>query len=215
MEEFLLRPDVPAEAMDVIDDQQIHMAIPEPELLHVAVLHRRDELIHEAVAGEVENPQVGLPFEHPLTYRLKQMGFAQPDPAVDEQRVVRLARLLGHGNAGRVGELIARPGDKLLEDIIRTQRKRLIAVVEKPAPAEAFAMKCHRNQPADDLLGRDRKRRLALPLAEVQLRHRRHDDLNHSIGDLAGNQLIEPHPMEARMLVTHLLQDALPHRRVK
>ena len=48
-------------------------------------------------------------------------------------------------------------------------------------------MKAHRNQPAGDLLRRDCKRLLALPLAEVQLRHRRHGDLDHSIGELAGN----------------------------
>ena len=76
-------------------------------------------------------------------------------------------------------------------------------------------MKRDGNQTADDLLRGDRKWSLALPLAEIELCHRWDDDLNHAVGDLAGNQLIEPDPVETGVLMAHLLEDALPNRRVK
>jgi hypothetical protein len=44
-----------------------------------------------------------------LADRLEQVRLAQPDTAVDEQRVVRLPGLLGDGNGCSVGEPLPGP----------------------------------------------------------------------------------------------------------
>ena len=52
-----------------------------------------------AVARQVEDPRVRLPLQHLLADGLEQVRLAEPDAAVDEQRVVRLPGLLGDGDA--------------------------------------------------------------------------------------------------------------------
>ena len=46
---------------------------------------------------------------------VEQVRLAQADAAVDEERVVGLGGRLGHGQRGRLGEAVGRPGDEGLE----------------------------------------------------------------------------------------------------
>ncbi len=78
------------------------------------------KLVHERVAGDVEKLRVRLLVEDFLADGLQQVGLAQPDAAVDEQRVVGGARLIGHGHGGGVGELIVRAGDEIIEAVVGT-----------------------------------------------------------------------------------------------
>src|SRR5207302_2408716 len=98
------------------------------ERVHVAALDRRDELVDEAVAGEVEDALVIAAFEYLLADRLEQVGLAEAHTAVDEQRVVRLARLVADGDARGVGELVARAGDEVLKDVVRVERDGLLVL---------------------------------------------------------------------------------------
>jgi len=131
---------------------------------------------------------------------------------MNEQRVVRLARLLGDCNARGVRQAIARAGDELLENIIGIQRQRLIAFVENSTALKVVAVKTDGDEPAGDRLRGLRKRLLTLALAEVQLRRRRHRDLDYAVGQLTGRQLIEPDTIQAGVLVAHRLEDLLPNR---
>ena len=76
---------------------------------------------------------VGLLLEDLLADGLQQVRLAQADAAVDEERVVRLAGLLGDGDAGGVRQAVAGAGDEVLEDVIGVERQRLVAFVEDPA----------------------------------------------------------------------------------
>src|SRR5579872_41791 len=76
-------------------------------------------------------------------------------------------------------------------------------------------MKRYRDEAANHLLGGNRKGRLALTLAEIELGDGGDDDLNNAIGDLTGKKLIEPDTVKARMLSAHFLEDFLPNRRVE
>ena len=53
--------------------------------------------------------------------RVQQVGLAQAGLAVDDQRVVRLARCLGDGDGGGVGEPVGRADDEVLEQVARVQ----------------------------------------------------------------------------------------------
>src|SRR3970282_2620688 len=41
----------------------------------------------------------------------------QAAPAVDEERIVAVPRIVGHGDGGRVGELVSRPDDEAVERV--------------------------------------------------------------------------------------------------
>ena len=64
--------------------------------------------------------------EDALADRLEQVRLAQADAAVDEQRVVGLAGLLGDGDAGGVRQAVAGAGDEVFEDVVGVERQRLI-----------------------------------------------------------------------------------------
>ena len=76
-----------------------------------------------------------IPLEHLLADRLQEVRLAEADAAVDEQRVVRLARRARRRRRGRVRQAVARAGHEVVEDVIRIQRQRLIAFVEHAARA--------------------------------------------------------------------------------
>ena len=157
-----------------------------------------DELVHERVAAQVHDARVRLPLEHPLADRLEQVRLAQADAAVDEQRVVRLARLLADGLAGRVRQAVARAGHELVERVVGVERQRHVAVgvdtrprgrrsqwkltaTSRPVTAWAAAVNgC-----------------LALALAEVQLGRRFDRDLDHAVRQLPGHHLVEPDAVDA------------------
>ena len=57
--------------------------------------------------------RVILPLQHLLADGLEQVRLAEPDAAVDEERVVGLAGIFGDGDARRVRQAIARAGDEI------------------------------------------------------------------------------------------------------
>ena len=75
--------------------------------------------LDEALAVHVGEPRVGIALLELVRDRMHQMGLAQTDAAVDEQRVVGLARVAGDLNGGRLGELVALALDEAVEGEIR------------------------------------------------------------------------------------------------
>lgn len=49
------------------------------------------------------------------------MGFAQAHAAINEERVVVLAGLVGHGNRGALCELIVGANDKVFKGVLRNK----------------------------------------------------------------------------------------------
>ena len=210
VKEFLLRAVSPAQEMDVVDDQHVHVPIAVAELLHVAVLDGLDELVDEAVAAQIKNPRFGLMFQKFLADCLKQMAFAEPDTAMNEQRVVGFAGLLGDRDRRRVRQTIAWPGHKIFKRVIGIQRQGGVALVEHTAPVEIFKVKGNRHQPAGYLLRRLCEGLLALALAEIQLRRGCGRYLDDAVRELFGRELVKPDPIEARVLISDGLEYLLP-----
>ena len=211
VEKFFLRAlTVAAEEVNVVDHQHVHCAEAVTERVHVVVLNRVDELIDEAVAREVEDACVPVALEHALADGLKQMRLPQTDPAVDEQRVVRFAGRIADVDRGSVRQAIARAGDEIIEDVVGVQRQELVAFIEHAALGDVLAMKADRGQPTGHLLCGGGERMLALVLAEVQLCRGLHDHLHDAVGELPRDKLIEPHAMQARMLLADDLKNLFP-----
>jgi len=210
VKKFLLRAIAPGEEVNVIDHQHVDVAIAMTKLIHLATLNGGDELVDEAVAGEIQNARIILALENFLADGLEQVRLAQPDAAVNEQRIVRPARLLADGDGRCVRQPVARTGNKMIEDVIRAERQRLIALVEHAAARKVLTVKSDRDESAGHLLCRRGEGLLTLTLAEIQLSGRGDEHLNDAVGQLPRHQLVEPDTIEAGMLGANSLEYLLP-----
>ena len=121
VEELLLRPLLARDELDVVDQEQIDRAVARAELRGAVVADRVDELVGEALGGEVRDGHAREEAHALMPDRVQQVRLAESDAAVDEQRVVRARRQLGHGLAGRLRELIRRADDEGVEGVARVE----------------------------------------------------------------------------------------------
>ena len=106
MEELLLRPLLTRDELDVVDQQEIDVAIARAELGRAVVANRIDELVREPLGRQVRDGHRGEQAAGLMADGVQQMRLAQAYPSVDEERVVGLRRQLGDGLGGRLSELI-------------------------------------------------------------------------------------------------------------
>ena len=107
------------------------------------VLHRRarrapdraDEVGHELLAGHEGDRPLGVLAVDLVADRLQEVGLAEADAAVDEQRVPARRRGVRHHAGRRVRELVGRSDDELVEGVARDQLGRRRA----PPAAAAIA----------------------------------------------------------------------------
>src|ERR1700688_4742091 len=79
-------------------------------------------------SGELRRHEQDLAFLIParpqmMTDRGRQMGLAETHTAIDKQRIIFLARLIGRGLRRRMGELIARTDHELRKGVARRQSR--------------------------------------------------------------------------------------------
>ena len=121
VEELLLDTLFAGEELDVIDQENVHLAIPLPETPDLVVLDRLDVFVGELLRRDVEDfgsfPMRG----DVLANRLKQMGFPQADAAVEEEGIVGTPRCLGHGQRSGMGLVVAVTHHEGLERILRVE----------------------------------------------------------------------------------------------
>ena len=78
---------------------------------------RVDHLVDEAIRRDVGEIQALVPLEDVVADRMHQVGLAQTDAAVDEERVVGLRGDLRDGASGGMRELVRRADDEALEGV--------------------------------------------------------------------------------------------------
>src|SRR6202035_3192410 len=83
VEELFLRSLFAGEKLDVVEQKRVDGAITIPELLHLVVTDRGDQLRDERVGRHVHDFQARTRVAHLLTDRLNQMGLAEAGAAVD------------------------------------------------------------------------------------------------------------------------------------
>ena len=104
VEKLLLRAVLAGEELDVVDQQHVDRPVLGPELAHPGGLDRGDDLVHELLRGEVGHALLGELAVDLVSDGVHQVGLAEPDAAVEEQRVVALPRGVGDRLRRRVGE---------------------------------------------------------------------------------------------------------------
>ena len=108
VEELLLDPLLALEELDVVDQEDVVVAVALLEALDPLVAERVDEVVHERLARDVAGGEVAGVLGHVGGDRLEEVGLAEAGAAVDEERVVGLRRRLGDRERGRVGEAVRR-----------------------------------------------------------------------------------------------------------
>src|SRR5438874_9351446 len=99
VKEFFLGTLLASQKLDIVNQKKIGLAIALPEFDQIAVLDRIDELVNEKFTRDVYHLHIFLLRPDVLTNRLHQMGLAETDPAVNEQRVIRARRRLRDGES--------------------------------------------------------------------------------------------------------------------
>ena len=121
VEEFLLGAFLARQEMDVVDQQQVDVAVFPPEGRQFVLLQRLDELVGERLARGVAHRAFAA-LQHRLPHRLDQMRLAQPGAAVDEQRIVGAPGRIHHRQSRRMRERIRRPHHEVVERVPRIER---------------------------------------------------------------------------------------------
>ncbi len=123
MEELLLDPLFALDELDVVDEQDVVVAVAALEPLDPgpALTDGVDELVHERLARDVARREAPRVLADVVADRLQEVRLAETGAAVDEERVVRLRRRLGDGERGRVREAIRRPDDEEVERVLRVE----------------------------------------------------------------------------------------------
>src|SRR5713226_1077722 len=112
VKKFFLRAFFTAEKLNIVNAEQIGLAITLAEFDQVIVLNRVDEFVDEKLARKINHLHVFLLREHVLANRLHQVRLAKTDAAVDEKRVVSARRRLRDRETGRVRDFIVRSDHK-------------------------------------------------------------------------------------------------------
>jgi hypothetical protein len=125
VEELFLRLLAAREELDVVHQQDVAVvAVAVAELVDAVVLQRPDELVREALGREVEHARVRVVLEHAVPDGVHEVGLAEPDAAVDEERVVALAPRRRAGHRGGVRELVRGADDVVGEAVAGIQAAR-------------------------------------------------------------------------------------------
>ena len=127
MEKFFLGTLFSAEKLNVVNQEQVSLAITFPEFDQVVVLDRVDELVDEEFAGKINHFRVLLFRHHVLPDRLHQVRFAKTDAAVNKERVVGARRRLRNRETGRMRDFVVRSNDERFECIARIKSEQTAA----------------------------------------------------------------------------------------
>ena len=92
VDELLLGVLLALERLDVVDQQGVELAVALLEALRPVLAERADELGREPLRGRVVDGQLRAPAAQVVDDRAQQVRLAEPRRAVEEQRVVGLAR---------------------------------------------------------------------------------------------------------------------------
>ena len=119
---LLLVPD----ELDVVDEQDVELAVAPVEGLHLRVVRlveadRVDELVRELFGVDVADLQVGHHRQRVVADGLEQVRLAQPGIAVDKEGVESGARGFRGGQRGGVRKTVRRADDEGIEGELRVE----------------------------------------------------------------------------------------------
>ena len=143
MEELFLGALAAGQELHVVEDQRIDAAELFAKLAHLVAPERTDQLVHENLGRHEQNfPRPIAAGPDVMPDRGHQMRLAEADTAVDEERVVLFARLIGDRLRRGMRELIARADHELRESVARVQGRMAISARRGAVVARFAATPC-------------------------------------------------------------------------
>jgi len=103
--------------LQVVHQPDVPVAVLAPELLAPALADGGDDLVHEVLSGNVHHLRRGVLPAHMVADGLHEMGLAQTNLAVNEQRGIRAAGRPRHLVRGGMGETVAVRHHEVLEGV--------------------------------------------------------------------------------------------------
>src|SRR5690606_31629078 len=107
--------------LHIVYNQHIGTTIKPGEISVLFVADSVQKLLHKLLTRNVHHMRGGLFGQDGITNRLDEVGFANSDAAINEQRVVFGARRLRNRLAGGIRQLITRAYYKVLKRITLVQ----------------------------------------------------------------------------------------------
>ena len=136
VEELFLGALAVLQELDVVDQQDVDVAVAPLEGLRLVVAQAVDEVVGEFLGRDVTD-RAGVPEGgRVVADRVQQVRLAEPGAAVDEQRVVGLGRRLGDGDRGGVREAVGRADDERLEHVLRVEPVAVVGAARVAARAD-------------------------------------------------------------------------------
>src|SRR6266404_2172045 len=121
MEELLLGSFLARNELNIVDQEEIDVAVLGAKLCSAVVADRIDELVGEAFRREVEEAKRRIEACHLVTDGVQEMRLAETDTAVDEERIVGLRWELGDRMASRLSKLVRIADDECVERVARRE----------------------------------------------------------------------------------------------
>ena len=116
---------LPGDELDVVHQQHVDRAVLLAEGGQAVEADGVDHLVDEAVRGDVDEDEPLLPGLDVVADRVHEVGLAEAHPAVDEERVVGLARDLRDRAGRRVRKLVGGADHEAVEGVLRIEGRGL------------------------------------------------------------------------------------------
>src|SRR4029077_4783152 len=140
VEELLLGTELVGQELDVVDEQNVGVAEALAEATALAAADGADELARELLDRHVTDGQAVVELLNVVADRVKQVRLPEPRAAVDEERVVRLAGLLGDRECRAVREAVPVADHEVAERVAGVEPAR----APPPAARRGVAPPCRR-----------------------------------------------------------------------
>ena len=119
VEKFLLRGLLAGDELDIVNEEEVNVAVFHAEFLARALFDGFEQLICELIALYVGDLRAGIVLAYILADRKQQMRLAEAGVAVDKQRIVRAAGLVRDGDCGIVRKLVGVSDDEAIKGVAR------------------------------------------------------------------------------------------------
>lgn len=117
VEKLLLRGLLAGDELDIVNEEEVNVAVFHAKFLARALFDGLQQLICELIALYVGNFRAGIVLADILADGQQQMRFSKAGVAVDKQRIVRAAGLVRDGNGGIVRKLVGVSHDEAIEGV--------------------------------------------------------------------------------------------------
>ncbi len=115
MEKLLLRALLAGDELDVVDEQDLSVAVFISKVLCCVCANRLHQIIGEGFGGDIEHAQ--SPSIGGLADSVEKVGFAQPYTAIDKERIISASRRLRHSLGSGLSQAITRTDDKIVKRV--------------------------------------------------------------------------------------------------